>query len=77
MNNIKQKKLKEYRNFKVGDSVKRVTGTDVYGNPWNTEGVILEIRQWESGKVYFIVAENGDVNTQVILFPRQIKKIKK
>ena len=67
-----------YKDFKVGDSVKRVTGTDVYGNPWNTEGVIVDIRQWVSSKeIYFLVAENGDLNRQNILKPRQVKKIDK
>ena len=75
MNNIS---IDEYSEFKVGDSVKRVTGTDVYGNPWDTEGIIVDIRQWVSSKdVYFLVAENGDLKRQNILKPRQVEKIDK
>ena len=71
------KSLNQYKKFKVGDCVKRVTGTDVHGKPWNTEGIIVDIKQWESGKVYFLVAEKGNLCREVILFPSQVKKIDK
>ena len=70
--------IEKYKDFKIGDSVKRVTGTDVYGNPWDTEGVIVDIRQWVNSKeIYFLVAVNGDKKRQNILKPRQVEKIDK
>jgi pantoate kinase len=64
--------------LKVGDTVKRCDGaTDYRGKPFATEGVIKEIRTHAEGDIYLIVARNGDLSTNVVLRPEQVKKINK
>ena len=72
--------IPRYKEFKVGDSVKRSDGgQDVSGKPWDTEGVIVRIVYWHKDKssVWLHVAEKGDLKTIVILAPDRAEKINK
>ena len=72
--------IEEHQGYKVGDSVKRNDGCrNVEGKFWDTEGPIVEINYWhlKRDSVIFIVADKGNLDTLIMLSPKQVKKIDK
>lgn len=72
--------IEKYNGFEVGDSVKRCDGgRNVEGKLWDTEGVIIRIEYWHENpeSVIFTVADKGNLESLVVLRPRQVKKIDK